>query len=339
MFYRLCYQIMDSLDQKICIAVISLFASLMAGSLPIILTWQMGRIADRKKYDRLRAVLSFLTCFSAGVFLGTCLLELFPIVQISILDAFSRYRIKTDFPFPQFVTAVGFFIVITIETFFFSFHRAFESRAKLSRDGGSYGSTGTNQFLEPQGTGRIDASISPRPSRISLVLSEKVGEKPFRACILFIALSLHTFFEGLTAGLEPSETIWPHAIALCIHKPLIAIGINISCLRTTWGSLRSMVVVNIIFALLSSIGMAIGIVGYTTGEFEIDSLQLVTGLFQGLASGAFLYVVFLETIPYEMSSHAEAYRKLSNLVALALGFCLTAGMVAAHHSNKKLCSD
>lgn len=61
-------------------------------------------------------VLAMLNCFAGGVFLATSLLHLLPDVRKDIeqvLDAFGRTSV--EFPLAEFVTSVGFFVVMAIE--------------------------------------------------------------------------------------------------------------------------------------------------------------------------------------------------------------------------------
>jgi zinc transporter 1/2/3 len=59
--------------------------------------------------------MSFLNCFAGGVFLGTCLLDLFPEVQDNIQQIIKVLDINTSFPAAEFLVAMGLFIVLIVE--------------------------------------------------------------------------------------------------------------------------------------------------------------------------------------------------------------------------------
>lgn len=61
-------------------------------------------------------VLSLLNCFAGGVFLATSLLHLLPDVRKDMSKAVAAIgRLPIDFPIAEFITCIGFFIVMLIE--------------------------------------------------------------------------------------------------------------------------------------------------------------------------------------------------------------------------------
>lgn len=65
-----------------------------------------------KRYQR---IMSLLNCFAGGVFLGTCLLDLFPEVQDNIDKVITKLKINSSFPFAEFLVVLGLFIVLIVE--------------------------------------------------------------------------------------------------------------------------------------------------------------------------------------------------------------------------------
>ena len=66
-----------------------------------------------------RKILSFSSCFSGGVFIAACILDLFPMTNEAItlvLDQLNKtYGISIDFPVAEFVICFGFFLILIIE--------------------------------------------------------------------------------------------------------------------------------------------------------------------------------------------------------------------------------
>ncbi|NXO96866.1 S39A1 protein, partial [Certhia brachydactyla] len=60
-------------------------------------------------------MLSLVSCFSGGVFMGTFLLDLLPDYLGSIAAALEGLRITLQFPLPEFILAMGFFLVLVLE--------------------------------------------------------------------------------------------------------------------------------------------------------------------------------------------------------------------------------
>ena len=66
-----------------------------------------------------RKILSFSSCFSGGVFIAACILDLFPETKEAMelaLDQLNKtYGISTDFPVAEFVICFGFFLILIVE--------------------------------------------------------------------------------------------------------------------------------------------------------------------------------------------------------------------------------
>ena len=66
-----------------------------------------------------KKIVSFSSCFSGGVFIGACILDLFPDVHEAmdhVLDEIEeKYHTKIDYPVAGFVICCGFFLVLIIE--------------------------------------------------------------------------------------------------------------------------------------------------------------------------------------------------------------------------------
>ena len=122
-------------------------------------------------------------------------------------------------------------------------------------------------------------------------------DKPFRAIILLVALSIHSLFEGLSIGAAQDQAVVIQlALALAIHKPLESLGVCLSLIRSS--KTQSFVVkLVILFSITCPLGVGIGmgVLGLLTSGVS----DLVTGILQGLAGGSFLYVVFIEVLPHE----------------------------------------
>ena len=100
--------------EKFLILIGMLVCTLVFGFIPRFLT-SPSRRAD----PRWRRTISALSCFSGGVFVGACLLDLFPDVRESIDNVLDEiedvYHTKVDYPVAEFVIVLGFFLVLLIE--------------------------------------------------------------------------------------------------------------------------------------------------------------------------------------------------------------------------------
>lgn len=142
----------------------------------------------------------------------------------------------------------------------------------------------------------------------------------FRSFILMLSLSLHSIFEGIAIGLQNAQTeVLQIAVAILIHKSIIAVSLSLllmqSNVKTRWFVLSI-----VMFALMSPIGIAIGIGVMQTASPESS---LVQSVLEGLAAGTFIYITFLEILPHELNSNKW---RLSKVIFIVLGFSSMAAL-------------
>lgn len=137
--------------------------------------------------------------------------------------------------------------------------------------------------------------------------------KALRGLLVVLALSIHELFEGLAVGLESStDSVWYMFGAVSAHKLVIAFCIGVELV--TSGMTNKLVIIYVFtFAVVSPIGIGVGIIVSTTNHTSTD---LVSVILQGLASGTLLYVVFFEILQNEKKSGLKQY------FAVLLGFVI-----------------
>lgn len=138
-----------------------------------------------------------------------------------------------------------------------------------------------------------------------------------RGLLIVLALSVHELFEGLAVGLEDeTSNVWYMFISVAAHKIVIAfcIGVELMVHKTkSW----LMLVYVFIYAIVSPLGIGIGIIVSSNGENE--GYLIASVLLQGLASGTLLYVIFFEIL----AKHKEG---IIQYVAVVVGYFLMFGL-------------
>ncbi len=159
----------------------------------------------------------------------------------------------------------------------------------------------------------------------SVMISPPQKSLTIRSLLFFLALSLHSLFEGVAIGLQQSDIdVLETLLAVAIHKGVIAFSFTLS--MTQQAIVTPVVMIYVIgLAVISPTGIAIGIVITETGDHT--SADLANGVLQCIASGTFLFVVFFEILPRELHCHNKIDGAL-NLVLTLLGFGLMAGLQA-----------
>uniref|UniRef100_A0A8D2L479 Uncharacterized protein n=1 Tax=Varanus komodoensis TaxID=61221 RepID=A0A8D2L479_VARKO len=138
----------------------------------------------------------------------------------------------------------------------------------------------------------------------------------FRAFVLFLSLSFHSIFEGLAIGVQKEMTA---AVQLClavlIHKAIVAFSLAMKLVQSGTQTFWRVLYV-VFFSLMSPAGIGVGIgVSFSNG----DGSGLAQAVLEGVAAGTFLYVTFLEILPYELRSHESSLSKFF-FIFLALMF-------------------
>ena len=124
-----------------------------------------------------------------------------------------------------------------------------------------------------------------------------------RSFVLLLAISIHTVFEGLAIGLQPTSMgVWNLFLAIIIHKLIIAFSLGLQFAEHLKRKSRAVMFI-VIFSVLSPIGIAIAttITAYGQSD-ESMAFDVVTGVLQCISTGTLLYVTFFEVLMAEIGN-------------------------------------
>uniref|UniRef100_A0A1A7WZM6 Solute carrier family 39 (Zinc transporter), member 3 n=1 Tax=Iconisemion striatum TaxID=60296 RepID=A0A1A7WZM6_9TELE len=302
-----------ALEIKLGALVVLLSITLVFGFAPLCIIRGTGRCSINS--DVRRRLLSLISCFAGGVFLATCLLDLLPDFLQGIGEAFISAGIKLQFPLPEFIVAMGFFLVLVLEQIVLAFKDQpsshHEERRALMSDSSIQVNEGAAQHRR-RGSADSDGHFH----------ADLGSQSVLRAFILVFSLSLHSVFEGLAVGLlEDGEEVLEICLALMIHKSIIAFSLSF---KLTQGQLRRSAVFGclLLFAIMSPLGIALGI-GLTETKTSPQH-QLARCSLEGMATGTFIYITFMEILPHELASSSNRILKVAMML---LGFALVTGVL------------
>lgn len=295
------------LEVKLGALVVLLSVTLLFGFAPLCIVRGVGSWCVDP--DLRRRLLSLISCFSGGVFLATCLLGLLPDYLQGITEAFSSAGITLRFPLPEFIVAMGFFLVLVLEQIVLAFKDQSSSPVEERR-----------ALLVDSSVQANDRSGRPH-SRRRCGSEESDGghfhadlgsQSALRAFILVFSLSLHSVFEGLAVGLmEDGKEVLGICLALMIHKSIISFSL---AFKLSQGRLRRSVVAGclLLFAAMSPLGIGVGL-GLTETRASPQH-RLARCTLEGLATGTFIYITFMEILPRELSSGGNRIPKVAMLL-------------------------
>lgn len=317
---------MDINKAKSIILATLFVVTLLSCLLPLKLMDTIRHVADPVRKLRYTRVISLLNCFAGGVFLGTCLLDLFPEVQDNIDDVMTALKIDSSFPVAEFLVVLGLFTVLIVEQI------SLECRSESTRL--------EEEEREPLLQGSVQDANAPNGDpevTFQYGTVQPINEaahhshshdnsnstnSSLRALLLSVALSLHSIFEGLAIGLQKNvEAVLQIFAAVVLHKCVIAFGLSLNLVQS---KLRTRVIVQLtlIFCLAAPIGMGIGM----GVELLSNSLEatILSGILQGMACGTFLYVTFFEVLPHELNS---SDLRTPKMIFIILGFAASCAIV------------
>ncbi|CAL8248808.1 unnamed protein product [Lota lota] len=297
-----------------------LSSPLLFGFLPL---WVVRRAGGMSLHpERQRRWMSLASCFAGGVFLATCLLDLLPDYLEGMTQAFNTAGLKSKFPLPEFIMAMGFFLVLVLEQLVLAFQEperapASEEHRSLLVDSGvqSRASNGRRHSpphhqgeAEGGGGGLSRVDVTPRSA--------------LRAFVLVFSLSLHSALEGLAAGLLEDGAQVPGVCgALLIHKGIVSFSLS---LKLVQARLRRPAVAGCVLLLAATSPLGIGLGLALTATRASPQHLLARSTLEGMAAGAFAYITFLEVLPHGLSSARD---RLPRVGMLLLGFAVVTGVL------------
>ncbi|KAI1902334.1 hypothetical protein AGOR_G00043690 [Albula goreensis] len=268
-------------------------ATLFCGLAPLC---AVKRLGTGSAYSASALNLAF--CFADGVFLATCLLDQVPNYLKGMHKAFDNLGIKLQFPLPEFILSMGFFLPLLLERTVLTYKDQLERLALLvelrvqSQGEDKHGHAPVTQDVEEEPGCKGKEAASP-----STDLGWCSGVRSF---VLTLSLSVHAALQGLTAGLQRGGRLglWLCAALLarrCVTAPCLALKLGQGRLR------RSTVAGGVLlFSLMSPLGGAVA-VALTRAATSSSDLQQRLAKFtvEGVASGTFIYAIMGEILQHE----------------------------------------
>ncbi|RZF41365.1 hypothetical protein LSTR_LSTR000079 [Laodelphax striatellus] len=140
------------------------------------------------------------------------------------------------------------------------------------------------------------------------------GSSAMRSFLFALALSIHELFEGLSIGLQDTTSaVWYMVIGVGAHKLVLAFCMGVEMVAGEV-KLSLYIAYSLMFAAVSPIGIACGIT-LSTGE------GITAAVFQGLACGTLVYVLFFEIL--QRKSHVSG---LISCIFVICGFLIMFGL-------------
>ncbi|XP_054636943.1 zinc transporter ZIP1-like [Dunckerocampus dactyliophorus] len=298
-----------ALEFKVAVLVVLLVVTLLFGLVPLCLVHGAGPCSISP--ESRRRLLALINCFAGGVFLATCLLDLLPDYLQGISAAFSSAGITLQFPLPEFIVAMGFFLVLVLEQVIVAFR---DQSWALTEE--------RQSLLENSSVQAVDSGEGLPHQRRHTKEQSDSASSALRAFVLVFSLSLHSLFEGLAVGLLGQvEEVLEVCLALVIHKSVISLSLAFTLVH---GRLRRPLVIAclLLFAAMAPLGVGLGVALSESKTSPQGRLACYT--LEGMATGTFIYITFMEILPHELG-HGRG--RVAKVAVTLLGFAVVTAVL------------
>lgn len=268
-----------------------------------LVTWLVGLVplvgvrrgwlqrSETEQSHRTLTIFSCMMCFGGGVILTSCLTHMLPDVNELLAEmragGLGSLLAESELPVGEIFVLAGFLLIYLVEE---------AGHWVLVRTG----------HLSGEGHGHSHGELA-------LPVEENI-QATARGFLVVLALSIHDFFEGIALGVSRRTSgVYFLLLAFASHKWVISGTMGLNWARSAIQPLVALLYMTV-FCGISPVGVAVGMAIKEAGD-EHGSDTLV--VFQGLATGSLLYVVFFEIMEKERSKSVSG---LLQAACLALGF-------------------
>ncbi|EYB85707.1 hypothetical protein Y032_0293g1622 [Ancylostoma ceylanicum] len=327
---------MSSAMLQVTLAVVMFLTTAIAGFIPLkLLRFLNKKHGADKKHGKW---LSLLSCFSGGVFMGTCFLDIIPHINESYEDFKLLSGTDFEFPLPQFSTCIGFFLVYLIEEVcmkVFSMkhdhsHGGVEKAVPPPAPKDNLNLRNTQALLglkdndEPKNTLQTHSLVMEETTNYAM--AESSEGSLLKSLTFAVAMSFHSILEGFALGVQNTTArIVTLFVSLILHKGVEAFSVGLQISKGNSNKLKAVVATILIYSLMTPLGSGLGTLLKLSNISPVykDGAVLIL---ESLAAGTFIYVTFLEVLAQEKGNEQNS---LKQLLAIFIGFAVIAALQLA----------
>ncbi|EHY65664.1 hypothetical protein NERG_01271 [Nematocida ausubeli] len=155
------------------------------------------------------------------------------------------------------------------------------------------------------------------------------GASKQEALVFILALSLHSFMEGLGVSSKKGTQLLWYIISILVHKWLEAIVLGASVLTSKLPGHVAFCLI-LLYSSLTSIGSLLG--RFLSSDSTNSMLTLILN---GIAAGSFFYIGFVEMVgnEFETSSGKLTRRKtFKKILSMFIGFSFITSVIMGAHA-------
>uniref|UniRef100_A0A0K0ERL4 Zinc/iron permease n=1 Tax=Strongyloides stercoralis TaxID=6248 RepID=A0A0K0ERL4_STRER len=318
---------MSDIILQVVLAIIMLLVTIGAGLIPLKICKKL--ISKNGQFNQFSSkIMTLLTCFGGGVFMATCFLDIFPHMLEEYEEVEKLLNQKFSYPFPQFFSCIGFFLVYAIEEFSIKIfgikhshdHDVFlgverppsnDNKINIENDQNDENKNKEEYYTLRSHHDAIDESISYMSN------AEPKESSILKTITFTFVMSFHSLLEGFALGIQNTKAnIFILFISLVLHKGIEAFTVGLQITKSNTRRIKFVLITIILYSGMTPLGTLIG-VAFKNASINETSKVIICNLLESFACGTFIYVTFLEILAVEKNK--EKY-PIWKLFAIFLGF-------------------
>ncbi|CAG9532776.1 unnamed protein product [Cercopithifilaria johnstoni] len=290
---------------------------------------EMQRATKSSKAKLATRSLSILSCFSGGVLLGICLLDLLPTANEAFDKMKQQKGWETHYPYMEVLIGCGFFIVYLMEIITIHIYGREDIDYYVNRNECKNDKNVIEECYD--GCKQEDNENQGKNEQTDIsVVEMKIPTKEnyVKSITLVVAFTVHSCLEGFAFAVQYTMfSVTTLFLGIIVHKSVVSFSIGMNLIKTHPNKIYFVISLVIFVALMSLIG---GFIGITLEGVQLDeqSRNIVTAIASSLANGTFIYITFFEILYAE---HGHGERKLEQWLSAAVGFGLIAILILFAH--------
>lgn len=314
----------------------------------------------RRKWRKSNKLISVLNCLAGGVVLGALLMHMLP--ETILVGEAGACGHSHDFQWGLFSAGVSFLLLFSVDRMFLSHahcenESGEETKLKDAEDAGHSHDHSHGHHHHHDHSHSHDHHHHDHIHRHDSLDSMESQGKPHDDCheadimggchmegirgsksrlqtfVFVFALSLHSLLEGLgMSGKSSMADLNAFLVGLFAHKWIEAFALGVTVVSAKF-SRKEAFWLMAFYTVLTPVGILIGMAGdmiasSSTVVGSFDYSLFVSVIFNGLASGSFLFVSCIEMLPPEF--HTRNSSTPIKFSAVCLGFLIMAYVSTLH---------
>ncbi|KHJ94256.1 metal cation transporter, ZIP family [Oesophagostomum dentatum] len=267
---------MDLVVLKIILLAVMTIVMIVFGLIPM----KILKVLSTKSFERRAGIIiSMLSCFAGGVFLGVCFLDLMP----DALESYGEWKeeagIKSEYPFVPLFFMVGFYIVNIIEEVVGKF---------CGHDHEMPGERNHAATLVSHVSNNMNGYV------VGAQDNGNNAKAVVKSLTFVLALMFHASLEGFAFGVQTSTiSVTTLFGGIIVHKAVVAFSVGTKLAEAhphrPWVVIFLIVLVSLVTPLGGGIGIAL-----ENSDMDELTKNAVTCILVSLSLGTFIHITFFE---------------------------------------------